>query len=162
MEWPAGFDLPISKLAPRVSSSMCARNPTRRASRSASGSLIAEIGAAGCVESVHQSRCRAGGAWLQRFALADDHEESNGSTVLTFWEAAEIARKLARGDDPVGEVEAGRPFTIRDAVAAYERDLKARDAEVGKRQMAPLPPDPRADVEAGRHVDPARGPRLSP
>ena len=51
----------------------------------------------------------AGGAWLQRFALADDHEESNGSTVLTFWEAAEIARKLARGDDPVGEVEAGRP-----------------------------------------------------
>jgi hypothetical protein len=70
----------------------------------------------------------AGGAWLQRFALADDHEESNGSTVLTFWEAAEIARKLARGDDPVGEVEAGRPLTIRDAVAAYERDLKARDA----------------------------------
>ena len=70
----------------------------------------------------------AGGAWLQRFALADDHEESNGSTVLTFWEAAEIARKLARGDDPVGEVEAGRPLTIREAVAAYERDLKARDA----------------------------------
>src|SRR3984885_14785533 len=30
----------------------------------------------------------AGGAWLQRFALADDHEESNSSTVLTFWEAA--------------------------------------------------------------------------
>ena len=70
----------------------------------------------------------AAGAWLQRFALADDHEESNGSTVLTFWEAAEIARKLARGDDPVGEVEAGRPLTIREAVAAYERDLKARDA----------------------------------
>jgi hypothetical protein len=56
------------------------------------------------------------------------HEESNGSTVLTFWEAAEIARKLARGDDPAGEVEAGRPVTIREAVAAYERDLKARDA----------------------------------
>jgi len=70
----------------------------------------------------------AGGAWLQRFALADDHEESSSSTVLTFWEAAEIARKLARGDDPVGEVEAGRPVTIREAVAAYERDLKARDA----------------------------------
>jgi integrase len=70
----------------------------------------------------------AGGAWLQRFALADDHEESNGSAVLTFWEAAEIARKLARGDDPVGEGEAGRPVTIREAIAAYERDLKARDA----------------------------------
>ena len=72
----------------------------------------------------------AGGAWLQHSFPRSPMttEESNGSTVLTFWEAAEIARKLARGDDPVGEVEAGRPLTIREAVAAYERDLKARDA----------------------------------
>ena len=126
MEWPAGFDLPISKLALRVSSSMCARNPTPHASHLASGSPIAEIRSAGCGPSSKPTG--QGGAWLQRFALADDHEESNGSTVLTFWEAAEIARKLARGDDPVGEVEAGRPLTICEAVAAYERDLKARDA----------------------------------
>ena len=69
----------------------------------------------------------AGGSWLQRFALADDHEDANGSTVLTFWEATEVARKLARVDDAVGEVEGGRPPTIAEAIAAYERDLKARD-----------------------------------
>jgi integrase len=69
-----------------------------------------------------------GGSWLQRFALADDHEESNGSTVLTFWEATEVARKLARGDGTVGEVEGGRPATIDESVLAYERDLAARDA----------------------------------
>jgi hypothetical protein len=70
----------------------------------------------------------AGGSWLQRFALADDHEDANGSTVLTFWEASEIARKLARGDDAVGEVEGGRPPTLAEAVLGYERDLRAREA----------------------------------
>jgi hypothetical protein len=34
---------------------------------------------------------------------------------------------LARGDDAVGEVEGGRPATVAEAVAAYGRDLKARD-----------------------------------
>jgi integrase len=70
----------------------------------------------------------AGGAWLQRFALADDHEESNGSTILNFWEATEAAIKLARGDGSAGEVDVGRPATVSEAIAAYERDLKARDA----------------------------------
>jgi site-specific recombinase XerD len=68
----------------------------------------------------------AAGSWLQRFALADDHEDANGSTFLTFWEATEVARKLARGDDAIGELEGGRPPTVAEAVAAYERDLKAR------------------------------------
>src|ERR1700683_745226 len=54
----------------------------------------------------------AGSSWLQRFALADDHEEANGSRVLTFWEATEVARKLARGDDAIGEVGGGRPATL--------------------------------------------------
>jgi site-specific recombinase XerD len=67
-----------------------------------------------------------GGSWLQRFALADDHEDSNGSTILDYWQASEAARKLARGDDAVGEVEGGRPATVVEAVAAYERDLEAR------------------------------------
>jgi site-specific recombinase XerD len=68
----------------------------------------------------------ASGSWLQRFALADDHEDANGSTVMTFWEATEVARKLARGDDGIGEVEGGRPASVAEAIAAYERDLKAR------------------------------------
>ena len=41
-----------------------------------------------------------------------------------------MARNLARGDDMVGEVEGGRPATVGEAVAAYERDLKARDANL--------------------------------
>ena len=72
----------------------------------------------------------AGGSWLQRFALADDHEESNGTTILDFWQACEVARNLARGDETGGEVEGGRPATVGEAVAAYERDLKARDANL--------------------------------
>ena len=91
----------------------------------------------------------AGGSWLQRFALADDHEDANGSTILDFWQACEVARNLARGDDIIGEVEGGRPATVGEAVAAYERDLKARDAN-GKRQNPSLPLAARADVEAGR------------
>jgi site-specific recombinase XerD len=70
----------------------------------------------------------AGGSWLQRFALADDHEDANGSTILTFWRASEVARKLARGDDLIGEVEGGRPPTLAEAVLGYERDLRAREA----------------------------------
>jgi integrase len=69
----------------------------------------------------------AGGSWLQRFALADDHEDVHGSTILDYWQACDVARKLARGDDAVGEVEGGRPATVAEAVAAYQRDLVARD-----------------------------------
>jgi integrase len=68
----------------------------------------------------------ASSSWLQKFADADDHEEANGSTILDYWHACDVARKLARGD-AVGEVEGGRPATVAEAVAAYERDLKARD-----------------------------------
>jgi hypothetical protein len=77
----------------------------------------------------------AGGSWLQRFALADDHEDANGSTVLTFWEATEVARKLARGDDAIGEVEGGRPATVAEAVAAYNRGRRARRCSDHGRQL---------------------------
>jgi integrase len=70
----------------------------------------------------------AGGAWLQRFALADDHEDADGSTILDYWQACDVARQLARGDVASGEVEAGRPVTVSEAIGRYERDLKARDA----------------------------------
>lgn len=71
----------------------------------------------------------AGGAWLQRFAAADDHEDANGSTILDYWQASDVARKLARGDD-AGVAEAGKPATVADATAAYTRDLRARDGNV--------------------------------
>ena len=71
-----------------------------------------------------------GGSWLKKFAVADDHEDANGSSVLTYFEAQDVARKLARGDD-AGEVESGRPATICEAIDAYERDLIGRDGDPG-------------------------------
>jgi hypothetical protein len=64
---------------------------------------------------------------LQKFALADDHEESNGESVLTYWEAQDRARKLARRDEGAGD----RPATVGEAVDAYEADLEARGAAKG-------------------------------
>ena len=72
-----------------------------------------------------------GGNWVKKFGLADDHEEANGEQVLTFWEAQERARKLARGgrnaehqDDP------GRPISVGEALDAYKSDLIARGGDV--------------------------------
>lgn len=70
-----------------------------------------------------------GGGWLQKFALADDHEDSNHTTILDYWEACEKARELARGDDPAAE--SGRLATVAEAVDAFERDLAARDGRIG-------------------------------
>src|SRR5258707_14194903 len=35
--------------------------------------------------------------WTKAIAEADDHDESNGKTILTFFEAQDVAKKLARG-----------------------------------------------------------------
>ena len=63
-----------------------------------------------------------GGNWTKAFAVADDHEDSDGEHVLTFWEAQDRARALARGKDVAG----ARPGTVGDALDAYAADLKAR------------------------------------
>jgi hypothetical protein len=65
-----------------------------------------------------------GGNWTKRFGLADDHEDADGGRVLSWWEAIDKARQIARGDN----AEASRPATVVDAVAAYARDLAARGA----------------------------------
>jgi hypothetical protein len=44
---------------------------------------------------------------------------------LSWWQAIERARKLARGND-----DTGRPITIKEAVDSYERDLVARGGSV--------------------------------
>lgn len=72
----------------------------------------------------------AAGSWLRRFAQADDHEDANGSTIHDFWQACDVARKLARGDDAGVEVEAGRPVTVSEAIDAYARNLRARNGGV--------------------------------
>ena len=50
-------------------------------------------------------------------------------TVLTYWQAIDRARVLARGeDDKAGDGE--RPKTVAEALAGYEVDLKARSGDV--------------------------------
>src|SRR6516164_2437097 len=41
----------------------------------------------------------AGSNWIKAFGLADDHEDADGASVLTFWQAADRAKALARGKD---------------------------------------------------------------
>jgi integrase len=78
-----------------------------------------------------------GGNWTKRIALADDFEAADGAHVLTWWQAIEAARKLARGT-----TDDGRPATVAEAVNAYERDLIARggDTANAKRIRKHLPP----------------------
>jgi hypothetical protein len=71
------------------------------------------------------------GNWIKKFGLADDHEEANGEQVLTFWQAQERARKLARGGKNADqEDDVGRPVTLREALDAYQADLIARGGDV--------------------------------
>jgi len=65
-----------------------------------------------------------GGHWTKALGLADDFEDADGEHVLTWWRAQDKARALARGKDP----ESGRPGTVDEALADYERDLIARSA----------------------------------
>jgi hypothetical protein len=63
-----------------------------------------------------------GGNWTRVVGIADDHEDADGDHVLTWWQAQDKARKVARGSD----ADAGRPLTVKEAVDAYEKDLIAR------------------------------------
>jgi hypothetical protein len=66
-----------------------------------------------------------GAYWTKAFALADDFEDSDAKNVLTFYQAQDAAKKLARGEDG----SAGNaPITVDGALTAYEADLKARSA----------------------------------
>jgi integrase len=66
-----------------------------------------------------------GAYWTKAFALADDFEDADAKNVLTFYQAQDQAKKLARGDD-------GRPdsvpITVDSALKAYRRDLETRGA----------------------------------
>jgi integrase len=66
-----------------------------------------------------------GAYWTKGFALADDFEDSDGKSVLTFYEAQDSAKKLARGED--GRADTA-PITVDRALKDYRRDLEARSA----------------------------------
>ena len=65
-----------------------------------------------------------GAYWTKGFALADDFEESDGKNVLTFYQAQDQAKKLARG----GDGSDSAPSTVEGALEDYRRDLEARGA----------------------------------
>jgi integrase len=65
-----------------------------------------------------------GGAATARIAAADDISESDGGKVLTFWEACERGRSMARG----GPSDT-TPATLAKAVDDYEASLKARGGD---------------------------------
>jgi len=67
-----------------------------------------------------------GGNWTKGFAIADDHEEANGAGVLTFWQAQDKAKALARGS-----ADTGRPVTVIEAIDAYAAHLAARGGLAG-------------------------------
>jgi integrase len=83
-------------------------------------------------------RCQGAGRWIVRcadgrgsnwqkvFAIADDHEDADGAHVLTFWQAQDKARALARGS-----ADTGRPVTVAEALDTYAADLKARGNGLG-------------------------------
>jgi hypothetical protein len=62
-----------------------------------------------------------GGHWTKVVGIADDHEDADAEHVLTWWQAQDKARALARGKDAGGS----RPATVAEALADYERDLIA-------------------------------------
>jgi integrase len=79
-----------------------------------------------------------GGNWLKNLpGIPDDFEDANGESVLTFWQAQDAARKLARGT-----VESGRPITVNEALDAYAAHLTARGGLAGNvsRVRHHLPP----------------------
>ncbi|MGY4319001.1 integrase [Bradyrhizobium sp. JR3.5] len=61
--------------------------------------------------------------WLKRFSLADDREDANGNSVMTYWQALEHAKRLARA----GEGDSEQPISVAEAIDAYETDLETRD-----------------------------------
>ena len=66
-----------------------------------------------------------GAAWTKRVGTADDHDESDASAILTFWEAQALAKTVARGDQ--GGATRKAPLTVERAATAYLGSLEARN-----------------------------------
>jgi hypothetical protein len=64
--------------------------------------------------------------WTKAFAEADDFEKSDGRSIMTYHQATEAAKKVARGDATAPDT---KPLTVEDALTAYARDLRSRGAD---------------------------------
>src|SRR5262249_60736113 len=64
----------------------------------------------------------SGAEWVKRIALADDLEPAAPPAVLTYWQAIDQARALARRQ-PGEAIDESRPLTASEALTLYEKDL---------------------------------------
>jgi hypothetical protein len=64
-----------------------------------------------------------GGYWTKGFAVADDFEEPDDTHVLTFHQAGDAGKALARGKADTAD---SKPMTVADALARYKIELKSR------------------------------------
>src|SRR6516162_7656654 len=67
----------------------------------------------------------SGAEWVKRIALADDLERAAPPAVLTYWQAIDQARALARRQ-PGDVTDENRPLTVSETLTLYEKDLVAR------------------------------------
>jgi len=67
----------------------------------------------------------SGAEWIKKIALADDLEAASPPHVLSYWQAIDQARALARRQ-PGAADDASRPISVSEALDRYEADLKAR------------------------------------
>src|SRR5215475_12491245 len=72
-------------------------------------------------------RVADGGAeWIKKIALADDLEPASPPHVLSYWQAIDQARALARRQPGAADDEnESRPISVSEALDRYEADLKA-------------------------------------
>jgi hypothetical protein len=70
-----------------------------------------------------------GAYWTKAFAEADDFDNADGKRVLDYFNARDLARKLARGDDETSQA----PVTVDQALKDYARD----DAPLERVQECP-------------------------
>ena len=67
----------------------------------------------------------SGAEWIKKIALADDLEAASPPHVLSYWQALDAARALARRQPGAADDES-RPLTVSEALDRYEADLIAR------------------------------------
>jgi integrase len=67
-----------------------------------------------------------GGRWTKAIGAADDFEDATGGSILSFWQAQDQARTLARSGR--GE-QGGELVHVAQAVDRYELDLRARGGD---------------------------------
>jgi len=67
--------------------------------------------------------------WTKAIGLADDFDEADGNSVLSYWQAQDQARALARKDKGV-DADADKPATVAEALDGYEADLRNRQGDV--------------------------------